>query len=130
MEWIRLLVSTNNLLGIEWNTWKIIGWLGNLTFFSRFLVQWYVTEKRREVVVPALFWWLSIIGASLLFAYALFYRKDSVFTFAYAFTWIPYVRNLIIHYRNKSFKPKCNSCGTINPAHAKFCTECGKAFKK
>jgi hypothetical protein len=28
--------------------WKVLGWLGNTAFFSRFLVQWYATEKKKE----------------------------------------------------------------------------------
>src|SRR5205823_4355598 len=88
------------LLGITWNAWKVIGWLGNALFFSRFFVQWHATEKSKQVVVPAAFWWLSLGGSLLLLSYALFYQRDSVFIFAYAFTWIPYIRNLIIHRRH------------------------------
>ena len=79
-------------LGIEWSAWKVIGWIGNAVFFSRFIVQWYATERHKQVVVPVIFWWLSLLGSFLLFAYALFYKKDSVFIFAYAFAWIPYVQ--------------------------------------
>ncbi len=71
-------------------------------FFSRFFVQWYATEKRKQVVVPQAFWWLSLIGSVTLLCYGLFYQKDSVVIFAYAFTWIPYIRNLVIHRRNKA----------------------------
>ena len=52
-------------LGIEWHVWKVVGWLGNATFFSRFFVQWYATEKTKQVVVPTAFWWLSLIGSFL-----------------------------------------------------------------
>ena len=45
----------DKFLGIEWHWWKVIGWLGNFVFFSRFMVQWYATEKRKQVVVPAAF---------------------------------------------------------------------------
>src|SRR5262250_121483 len=82
---------------IEWHVWKVVGWAGNAVFFSRFLVQWYATEKLKRVVVPTAFWWLSLAGSLLLLSYALFYQRDSVFIFAYAFTWIPYIRNLVIH---------------------------------
>lgn len=131
MDWIReLLWHEGHFLGIEWTTWKIVGWAGNATFFSRFLVQWYVTEKQKQVVVPALFWWLSLLGAMLLFSYALFYRRDSVFIFAYAFTWIPYCRNLIIHYRNRSEQKQCPQCGLLSPPRARFCPQCGTALEK
>ncbi|MGA1236841.1 MAG: lipid-A-disaccharide synthase N-terminal domain-containing protein [Limisphaerales bacterium] len=126
MNWLRDALSFNgNLLGIEWNTWKLIGMLGNAVFFSRFFVQWYATEKKRQVVIPVAFWWLSLIGSSLLLAYALFYRRDSVFTLAYAFTWIPYIRNLIIHQRYQSATVTCTACQTAcNHPEARFCPIC------
>ena len=102
-----LLFPGGKFLGIEWHVWKVVGWLGNAVFFSRFVVQWYATEKRKQVVVPSAFWWLSLSGSLLLLAYALFYQKDSVFIFAYAFTWIPYIRNLIIHRRHKNAHILC-----------------------
>jgi lipid-A-disaccharide synthase-like uncharacterized protein len=121
----NLLWHDGRLFGIEWHAWKIIGWLGNATFFSRFIVQWYATEKHRRVVVPPLFWWLSLTGSLLLLAYALFYQRDSVFIFAYAFTWIPYIRNLVIHHRHLDAHRACAGCGRDCPPGAHFCPGCG-----
>ena len=98
MEMLAQITSSTRILGIDWHFWKIVGWAGNIIFFSRFFVQWYVTEKRKQVVVPNSFWWLSLIGSSCLLAYGI-WRRDSVFIFAYAFTWIPYIRNLVISRR-------------------------------
>ncbi len=120
-----LLVIRGKLLGIEWHFWKIVGWLGNLTFTSRFLVQWYATERRKQVIVPAAFWWLSLAGAFLLFCYALFYQRDSVFIFAYAFTWIPYIRNLIIHKRHLAAHHDCPGCHWPCPPPSRYCSQCG-----
>ena len=117
--------GSGGFLGIEWNTWKVIGWLGNCVFFSRFFFQWYATEKRKQVVVPPAFWWLSLAGSGLLLSYALFYRRDSVFTFAYLFTWIPYIRNLVIHHRHLDAHIGCPSCGQDCPPYARFCHACG-----
>lgn len=126
MDWLRnLLLPDGSLLGIEWNVWKVVGWTGNAVFFSRFFVQWYVTERKKQVVVPVAFWWLSLAGAVLLFSYALFYRQDSVFIFAYAFTWIPYVRNLVIHRRHLRGYLSCPACGASCPPPASFCMACG-----
>jgi lipid-A-disaccharide synthase-like uncharacterized protein len=121
----NLLWHHGNFLGIEWNVWKAIGWLGNATFFSRFFVQWYATEKRKQVVVPTSFWWLSLIGSFLLLCYALFYKRDSVFIFAYAFTWIPYIRNLVIHQRHQDAHLSCPGCKADSPPSANFCARCG-----
>jgi lipid-A-disaccharide synthase-like uncharacterized protein len=129
MDWTAHLFGDGRFLGIEWNTWKVIGWLGNAVFFSRFFLQWYATEKRKQVVVPPAFWWLSLAGSGLLLSYALFYRRDSVFIFAYLFTWIPYIRNLVIHYRHLEAHRACGQCGVECPPHARYCHACGKKLE-
>src|SRR6266581_3520196 len=121
----HLIWHDGKLLGIQWSAWKVIGWLGNAVFFSRFFVQWYATEKLKRVVVPTAFWWLSLAGSLLLLSYALFYKQDSVFIFAYAFTWIPYIRNLIIHRRHAEAHLDCERCGTLCPPESNFCFSCG-----
>jgi lipid-A-disaccharide synthase-like uncharacterized protein len=118
------VIGGHGFLGIEWHLWKVLGWTGNLVFFSRFFVQWIATEKQKRVVVPISFWWLSLIGSILLLAYGL-WQRDSVFIFAYAFTWIPYIRSIVIHYRNRATRVSCSSCGSLGATHAQFCHQCG-----
>jgi lipid-A-disaccharide synthase-like uncharacterized protein len=114
------------IFGLPWETfWTGVGWLANVTFSSRFLVQWYATEKKKQVVVPQLFWWLSLAGTLLFLIYAIFYDKHHVIIFAYAFSWIPYIRNLVIHRRNKAAMVNCAGCGQKNPPQANFCPNCG-----
>lgn len=124
MEMLAQVVSSTRFLGIEWHPWKFVGWAGNIIFFSRFFVQWYATEKQKKVVVPNAFWWLSLAGSLCLLAYGL-WRRDSVFIFAYLFTWIPYIRNLVISRRTARLSPTCASCGTDAPPRAFFCPHCG-----
>src|SRR5512141_1478558 len=114
MDWLHDLIwYDGKLFGIEWGVWKVVGWTGNAVFFSRFFVQWYATEKLNRVVVPTAFWWLSLTGSLLLLSYALFYQQDSVFIFAYAFTWIPYIRNLVIHRRHREAHLTCAACAQL-----------------
>jgi lipid-A-disaccharide synthase-like uncharacterized protein len=122
---LNLIWHDGKFLGITWSTWKVIGWLGNAVFFSRFFVQWYATEKKKQVVVPQAFWWLSLIGSVTLLCYGLFYLHDSVVIFAYAFTWIPYIRSLVIHRRHKAAHTDCAGCGQKIPPQANYCPNCG-----
>jgi lipid-A-disaccharide synthase-like uncharacterized protein len=125
MDWLTNLIwHDGKFLGVEWSVWKVVGWLGNVVFFSRFVVQWYVTEKRKRVVVPSAFWWLSLTGSLLLLIYSI-RQRDSVFIFAYAFTWLPYIRNLIIHRRHKKAHLDCPNCGTMCAPKSNFCAVCG-----
>lgn len=123
MDW---LTSDGKIFGVDWVVfWTAIGWLGNAIFFSRFFVQWYATEKHKQVVIPVLFWWLSLAGSLLLLLYALFYDRHHVIIFAYLITWLPYTRNLIIHYRQKSARTPCRDCGKICPPQSNYCPHCG-----
>ncbi len=122
--WHDLIWHNGDFLGIAWSTWKIVGWLGNATFSSRFVVQWYATERSKKVVVPVAFWWLSLLGSLLLLIYA-FRQKDSVFVYAYLFPWIPYTRNLIIHYRYQKAYTDCAGCGKKIPPQSNYCPNCG-----
>ena len=60
------------------NLWIAIGFGGQALFASRFLVQWIATERRRQSVVPTVFWYLSLGGGLVLLSYAL-WRRDPVF---------------------------------------------------
>jgi lipid-A-disaccharide synthase-like uncharacterized protein len=125
MDWLTNFIwHDGKLFGIDWSAWKIVGWLGNAVFSSRFLVQWYVTEKKKQVVVPQAFWWLSLAGSLTFLVYSI-HQRDSVFIFAYAFTWIPYIRNLIIHRRHSEAHKDCAGCGKKIPPQSNFCPNCG-----
>jgi len=125
MDWLTHLIwHDGKFLGIAWSIWKVLGWLGNAAFSSRFLVQWYATEKHKRVVVPTAFWWLSLVGSLLFLIYSL-RQRDSVFIYAYAFNWIPYIRNLVIHYRHQDAHTDCPGCGESCPPLSNFCSKCG-----
>lgn len=82
-------------------TWIGIGFLGQLLFTSRFLVQWIVSERRRESVIPVAFWWFSLAGGVTLLSYAV-WRHDPVFILGQATGLVVYARNLVlIHARSR-----------------------------
>jgi len=78
--------------------WLIIGFAGNLVFFSRFMVQWIVSERQKRSVIPVSFWYLSLVGSLVLLAYAI-YTKNLVFILAFAPNSLVYIRNLWLIYR-------------------------------
>ena len=79
----------------------MLGMLGQILFFSRFLVQWIASEKKGKSTIPLSFWYLSLGGGFLLLIYAL-WRKDPVITLGQLVGLFVYVRNLMLIYRHKS----------------------------
>ncbi len=73
--------------------WLAIGLAGQALFSARFLIQWLVSEKRRESVIPVAFWYLSLAGSAVLLTYAI-YRKDPVFILGQSMGSVIYLRNL------------------------------------
>ena len=125
MDWMTDLIwPGGKFLGIQWHIWKVVGWTGNVLFTSRFFVQWWATERQKRVVIPSAFWWLSLAGSGCLLVYGI-YQRDSVFIFAYLFTWIPYIRNLMIGHRSQRGAKTCPDCQGAAGAVANFCPACG-----
>jgi len=75
--------------------WLTIGFLGQGLFTARFVVQWMVSEKQRDAVVPVAFWWLSLLGGAALLSYAVF-RRDPVIVVGQSMGLFIYVRNLML----------------------------------
>jgi len=75
--------------------WYTIGFLGQATFGSRFFVQWIASERARRVLVPRLFWYLSLLGGAALLAYAI-HRRDPVFAVGQGLGLLVYARNLVL----------------------------------
>ncbi len=77
-----------------------IGVIGTLMFASRFIVQWIVSERRQESVIPFSFWILSIAGCLLLLVYAVL-DHDPVVLMGQSAGCIVYTRNIILIRRRK-----------------------------
>lgn len=82
------------------NPWVIFGFAAQFVFFLRFAVQWYVSEKKKESVIPIAFWYLSLVGTFMILIYSI-YRKDIVFTTASVLNALIYIRNLALIYGKK-----------------------------
>lgn len=77
--------------------WVAVGFIGQALFTGRMVVQWLVSEKQKQSVVPVAFWWMSLGGASMLMLYFI-WRKDIVGVLGQSTGWFIYVRNLWLIY--------------------------------
>lgn len=82
------------------NPWVLFGFAAQFVFFLRFAVQWWVSEKKKESVIPISFWYLSLVGTFMILIYSI-QRKDIVFIAASCLNSLIYIRNLIL-IRNKA----------------------------
>lgn len=70
-----------------------IGFLAQILFSSRLVVQWITSERQRKVITPSLFWSLSLVASFLLFIYG-YLRLDFAIMFGQSLTYFIYIRNL------------------------------------
>ena len=89
-----------NVSGPTGLLWVGVGLLGQILFTGRMLVQWLVSEKHRRSVVPTAFWWMSLIGATMLLIYFI-WRKEPIGVLGQATGWFIYVRNLWLIYQRE-----------------------------
>jgi lipid-A-disaccharide synthase-like uncharacterized protein len=80
--------------------WVVLGYVAQLMFTMRFVVQWIASERARKSVIPVAFWFFSIGGGLLLFGYAL-YIRDPVFILGQGLGLFVYLRNLYFVYRER-----------------------------
>ena len=93
--------------------WLAIGFAAQLMFSARFIVQWIASERARQSIVPEIFWYFSLAGGALLFAYAC-YRVDPVFILGQGTGLLIYMRN--IHFIWQGKKAAADD-GKMRPGH-------------
>lgn len=98
-EWIYHTLNISNPWGIAWVS---LGLLGQAVFMGRMIVQWLSSERQGRSVIPVAFWWMSLIGATMLLVYFI-WRRDIVGTLGQATGWFIYARNLSLIHRPKLY---------------------------
>jgi lipid-A-disaccharide synthase-like uncharacterized protein len=79
--------------------WTIFGFIGTLTFGSRFILQWIHSERAKKVVVPEIFWQLSFWGSVLTLVYFIHIDKAPAIL-GNCFLPFLYGRNLYLLHRH------------------------------
>jgi lipid-A-disaccharide synthase-like uncharacterized protein len=80
--------------------WLGLGFLAQLMFSMRFILQWIASERARRSIVPEVFWYFSFAGGAMLLAYAI-YRFDPVFMLGQAMGLVIYARNIHLIWNQK-----------------------------
>jgi len=75
--------------------WLLVGLVAQAAFFTRWIIQWIASERRGESVVPTVFWWCSLVGATMLLIYFVG-RREPVGVLGQAIGWAVYSRNLYL----------------------------------
>ncbi|MFY8217244.1 MAG: lipid-A-disaccharide synthase N-terminal domain-containing protein [Chthoniobacterales bacterium] len=95
--WLETVFNITSPVGILWVS---VGLLGQILFTGRMLIQWFASEKSGRSVIPVAFWWMSLIGATMLLIYFI-WRRDIVGVLGQATGWGIYVRNLVLIRRSR-----------------------------
>lgn len=81
-------------------TWIAIGLVGQIAFTGRMVIQWLVSERKKQSVVPEMFWWLSLGGGAMLFFYFV-WRQDFVGVLGQSSGIVIYARNIRLIYKQR-----------------------------
>ncbi len=82
--------------------WKIIGYVGVILFAGRWFVQLWASRRSRRVVMPRLFWYMSIAGSLMLLSYFIFGKNDSVGILSNSFPFLIASYNLYLDVTHKN----------------------------
>jgi len=106
VEFLEALKSFMNVENSGQLIWVMVGFIGQALFSARFIIQWFVSEKAKESVVPVAFWYFSILGGVTLLTYAI-WRRDPVIIAGQAGGLLIYARNLwFIHHKQAEVADK------------------------
>jgi lipid-A-disaccharide synthase-like uncharacterized protein len=103
-----MLIDLSNAVGaylhevfvLKFQWWVALGYVAQILFTMRFVVQWIASERAGKMVMPIAFWFFSIGGGLLLLVYAL-YIRDPVFILGQSFGVFVYLRNLYFELRDR-----------------------------
>ncbi len=70
-----------------------LGFLSQVLFFARNIAQWFLSEKKGEVVSPAIYWQISLVASILMLTYGIL-RNDFAIVLGQMIVYMIYIRNL------------------------------------
>ena len=80
--------------------WTTVGFVGQATFGSRFILQWIVSEYKKKSHVPTAFWFISLLGSLILLVYCI-HRSEPIFILGFSLNTLIYIRNIHLIFKHK-----------------------------
>ncbi|HEX3665870.1 MAG TPA: lipid-A-disaccharide synthase N-terminal domain-containing protein [Rhizomicrobium sp.] len=81
--------------------WLVIGFAGQALFASRFIIQWFKSEREGRSIIPVAFWYCSLAGGVVTLAYTIYLRSIPL-SLGQASGLIVYSRNLYLISRERN----------------------------
>ena len=78
-----------------------VGFLAQILFSGRMIIQWFRSEKAGKPLSPTIFWQLSLFASMMLFVYGVL-RKDFAIVLGQLLVYFIYIRNLQLKNRWKT----------------------------
>ncbi len=75
-----------------------VGFLGQLIFSARVIIQWFKSEKAGKSLSPVIFWQLSLLGSVIFLIYGIL-REDFAIILGQCLVYYIYIRNL--HFKDR-----------------------------
>jgi lipid-A-disaccharide synthase-like uncharacterized protein len=93
-------LTLHNLVTPE-RIWLAIGFAGQALFASRFIIQWFRSEREGRSVIPVAFWYSSIGGGLVTLAYTI-HLGSVPLSLGQGSGLIVYSRNLYLIFRERA----------------------------
>ncbi|POR47591.1 lipid-A-disaccharide synthase N-terminal domain-containing protein [Bosea psychrotolerans] len=85
---------------LKFDFWLAFGIIAQLLFTARFLVQWLVSEREGNSVMPLSFWYFSMAGGAMTLVYGIV-KREPIIIMGQALAVVIYVRNLMLIFSNR-----------------------------
>ena len=85
---------------LKFDFWLAFGIIAQLLFTARFLVQWLVSEREGNSVMPLSFWYFSMAGGAMTLVYGIV-KLEPIIIMGQALAVVIYVRNLMLIFSNR-----------------------------
>jgi lipid-A-disaccharide synthase-like uncharacterized protein len=83
------------------HVWLLVGFAGQGLFASRFIVQWFQSEREGRSVIPLTFWYFSLVGGIVTLAYTI-HLQSVPLALGQGSGLFVYTRNLYLIFRERN----------------------------